>query len=142
MTDQKPPSTLSTLSGNITAGDISGSTGVAIGHGAQATVTQTDSMTNDEIAQAFALLTQKVNTLPDGPDKAVAQSAIQALETEAHKGEQVDESSLHKWLNFLAETAPDVWEVVIDTFLHPIKGLSTIFKKVAERAKAEREAKK
>lgn len=136
MTDEPKPSTPASPDSSIKVGDISNVTGVAIGHGAQATVTQVSSGMRDEIARAFAALTQKANALPEGPEKSVAQSAVKALETEARKGEQADEGNVGKWLNFLAQTAPDIWEVAVDTFLNPVKGLGTAFKKIAERAKA------
>ncbi len=121
----------------INVGNITNSTGVAIGPNAQATVTQAS---GGDLDQVFAVLLDKVKALPDGPDKGIAQNAVQGLESEARKGERANESTISKWLNFLAQTAPDAWEVAVDTFLHPIKGLSTAFKKIAERAKAGRSA--
>ncbi len=126
---------------HIEVGDITNATGVAIGHGARATVTQVSSGMSDEVAGAFAALMQKVDDLPGNLDKAVAVSAIKVLEAEAAKGEEAEERDVGRWLNFLAQAAPDVWEVAVDTFLNPIKGLGTAFKKIAERAKAERGAK-
>ncbi len=120
----------------ITVGDVSG-TGIAIGRDARAEVTQ--GLSGDEIARVFAALTQEVDALPQGPDKAVAQSAVQGLQDEAKKGDQAQESAVRRWLNFLAQTAPDAWEVAVRTFTHPIQGLSLVFQKVAARAKAERE---
>lgn len=125
-------------SGNITVGDINYATGVAIGHGAQANVTQSSGAMNDELARAFAALIEKVNALPDGPDKSAAESAVKGLQAEAEKGEKADESAVRKWFGFLAGTAKDVFDVAVDTFVHPIKGLSTVFQKVAARAKEER----
>lgn len=55
--------------GDIRVGDISDGKGIAVGHGAQATVTQTTGATVDEIATAFRVLQHKVSTMPDGPDK-------------------------------------------------------------------------
>ena len=125
---------------DIRVGDISGGTGIAIGPQAQATVIQSSAAPADEIAQAFAALQQKVADLPEGPDKSVAQNAVGALEAEARKGEQATESAVQKWLSFLAETAPDVWEVAVDMFTNPIKGVGTVFRKISDRAKAERAA--
>src|SRR5215813_6557347 len=71
----------------IKVGNISGGTGFAIGHGAKSTVTLTSGLTADEITGLFNVLQQKVSALPDGPDKSVAQNAVQALEAEARKGE-------------------------------------------------------
>ena len=75
-------------SDHITVCDVTQSTGVAIGRGAQATVTQTSGASAEEIAKIFATLTAKVNTLPDGPDKSVAASAVQAFQDEAQKGDK------------------------------------------------------
>ena len=80
-----------------------------------------------------------VSTINDEANKRVAESAIETLEAEARKGEQADESTVRKWMNFLAETAPDAWDVAIDFFINPIRGVGTVFKKIAERAKLERE---
>ena len=102
MTDESKPSTPPTSDSSIKVGDISNTTGVAIGHGARATVTQVSTGMSEEAVKAFATLTRKVNSLPDGPDKSVAQSAMKALEAEAGKGDQADESTVSKWFNFLA----------------------------------------
>ena len=126
---------------SITIGDISGGTGFAIGKGAKAVVNQHVGDDADQIVIVFEKLKQMVSTIKDNADKKVAESAIEMLETEARKGDAADESTIKKWLNFLAETAPDAWEVAIDFFINPIRGVGTVFKKIAERAKLEREAK-
>ena len=122
----------------ITVGNIDQSSGVAIGRNAQATVTQTSGASIDEIAKVFATLTAKVNALPDGPDKTVAASAVKALQDEAQKGDQASESNVSKWFGFLAQSAPDAFEVALATFANPIAGLGMAFKKIADRAKQER----
>lgn len=122
---------------NITVGDISNATGVAIGHGAQATVTQIGA-SKDEIAKAFAAILGKVNALPDSPDKDVAQSAVKALEAEARKGAQADEKAVTKWFGFLAETAADAWDVAVSTLANPILGVGKVFQLIAAKAKEEK----
>jgi hypothetical protein len=124
----------------IKIGNISGGTGFAIGPGAQAYVSQTTGAAADEIAKAFKALQQEVNSMPDGAERNVAESALKSLETEARKGEAASESQVQRWMNFLADTAPDAWEVAVDVFTNPIKGVSTIFRKIAEKARAERNA--
>lgn len=121
---------------NIKVGDISDSMGVGIGKNVNVEVTQGASA--EEIAKAFSTLLQAVQAKPAGPEKAVAQTAVQGLEEEAAKGEGAEESKVQKWFDFLGQMAPDVWEVAVDTFTNPIKGVSTVFNKVAERAKAEK----
>lgn len=124
--------------GSIRVGNINNATGIAIGPGAQAAVIHGG--LSDEAGRAFAEITARVDALADGFDKAMAGSAVKALEAEAGKGERAEERSVVKWLDFLAQTAPDAWEVAADTFLNPIRGLGTAFRKVAERARAERKA--
>jgi hypothetical protein len=117
---------------------ITGSSDISIGDIQNvASVEQSASTTDEEIIKAFASLMQKVNSLPESSDKNDARSAVKALEAEASKGDGAQEKTVRKWINFLLDTAPDIWQVAIDTFIHPIKGLSTVFQKVAERAKAE-----
>ena len=88
-----------------------------------------------ELSHIFSKLSVLVEKLPEGPEKSIAQNAIQALEAEAIKGDNAEEAKIGRWFNFLAETAPDVWEVAVDSFIIPIRGISTAFRKIAERAK-------
>lgn len=118
---------------NITVGDITDTTGVAIGKDNQVTVTQGASA--EEIAKAFSILLEKVQVMPESPEKAMVQTAVQGLEAEAERGEEAEEGKVQKWFTFLGNMAPDVWEVAVHTFTNPIMGVSTVFKKVAERAK-------
>jgi len=94
----------------------------------------------DEIARAFAPVEEKVKAMPAGPPRDDAGAAVEKLKAEAGKGDQAEESTVRRWLNFLAEAAPDAWEVAINTMINPIAGVSTVFKKIAERAKAEKAA--
>lgn len=108
---------------------------IAVGRGAKAVVTHNASDMSEEVKKTFAALMEKVESMSDGSDKEVAQSAVKALEIEAQKGDDAKEDNVKKWLAFLAQVAPDVWEVAVSTFLNPIQGLSLAFQKVAQRAK-------
>ncbi|MBN1887771.1 MAG: CHAT domain-containing protein [Thermoflexales bacterium] len=99
-------------------------------------ITTTSGMTGDDLAKVFATLTQKVNAMPDGPDKDIAKSAVQGLEAEAKKGEAASEGQVSRWLTFLAQTAPDAWQVAVETFKNPIQGLGLAFQKIAQKATA------
>jgi RNase H-fold protein (predicted Holliday junction resolvase) len=93
------------------------------------------------IAEAFERITQAVNAMPDSAKKTTVQGAVAGLKEEADKGDKADESAVHQWFNTLAQWAPDAFEVAINTFINPISGLSTAFKKIAEYAK-QQQAKK
>lgn len=124
----------------ISVGAIINGTGIAIGHGAQVTVTQSMNTASDEIARAFMLITQKIENLPPGPTKEFGRAAVAELKTEALKGEKANEESVRKWFEFLIGMSDDLWEVMVSTFVSPITGLSLVFKKIAERAKEMRAA--
>ncbi len=116
--------------------DISGSKNVRLS-GISNTVTNEEALTGgDEIEKAFAVILLAVTRLPKGSDKTEAEQAVQSLAKEASKGEEAREKTVSKWMTFLLETAPDVFEVAVETFLSPIKGLSLVFQKVAKKMKA------
>ncbi|MCC6192822.1 MAG: hypothetical protein IT318_27700 [Anaerolineales bacterium] len=124
--------------GSITVGDISNAKGVAVGHGASATVTEGGGASINEIVRAFATIHESIAKVADGPNKTMAQQAVQGLEVEAKKGEKADESNVGTWFNFLAQAAPDAFEVAVAAFANPIAGLSLAFKKIADRARQEK----
>lgn len=124
----------------VEVGNISGVSGQVNIAGRDVNANQYAGASTDQISQAFAAMYEKVSAMPDGPDKTIAQSAVEALETEAKQGEDAEESKVQKWLSFLAETAPDVFEVAVATFTNPPKGVGLVFKKIAERVKAEKGA--
>ncbi len=126
--------------GDIKVGNVNG-VGIAIGHGARVSVNQQTGLAADEAARLFTLLTQKVNALPESATKEDAQEAVKKLKTEAQKADQADEGRVYRTLEFLVEILPDAWEVTVNTILNPLAGLNTVFKKIAERVKAEKEKK-
>lgn len=125
---------------NITVGNITNATGVVVGHGSSSTVNQSG-LSGEEIAKVFSTLYERIEAMPTGPAKEDARDAVKKLEVEAHKGEKADESRVQRWFSFLAETAPDVWEVAVQTFINPIKGVSLVFQKIAARAKEKQQKK-
>jgi hypothetical protein len=123
---------------SYTVGDIKDSSNVVVGKNNQITFSQGASA--EEIANAFSKILAALQEMPEGQKKADVTEAVQGLVDEAQKGEVADESKVLEWISFLGEIAPDIWEVAVDTFTNPVKGVSTVFKKVAERAKAEKGA--
>ena len=120
---------------NISMGDVTGSN-IVVGNNNRVSLTHGASM--EDFVKVFALITEKIGAMPDGPKKKMAETAVQGLEEEAAKGDDADETKVKEWMNFLAETASDAFDVAVASFTNPIAGLSMVFKKVAERAKAEK----
>lgn len=92
-----------------------------------------------EIAAAFAKLQTALEAKPDTPEKMVATQAVKGLEEEAKKGAQASEETIQKWFQFLLTTLPDVGQVAVETYMNPIKGLSTAFQKTAKKASRTQE---
>ena len=115
-------------------GSVSGSNIVT---GNNNRVTLTHGASTDEVANAFSTIFAAIQAKAETPEKVMAQTAVQGLEAEASKGEEAHEVTVQKWIEILGNMYPDIWEVAVDTFTNPVKGLSTVFKKVAEKAKAE-----
>lgn len=114
---------------SVSGGDFVGRDKITTGGGADTAV----------ILEAFAQLIEKIESMPAGPDKIIAEQAVGALKEEALKPEpEVQESKVQKWFNFLAQTAPDAFDVAIETFKNPIKGISSVFQKIAQRAREEK----
>ncbi len=130
--------TQDTLGQNMKVGDITGSTGVAVGNSARSNVTQSSGTDPQAIARTFTELIRKINQLADEDQKADAQDALKKLQEEARKGEQPSEGRVRKWLDFLADLSPEIFDMVVASFTSPLSGLSTAFRKIAERAEEER----
>jgi hypothetical protein len=103
----------------ITVGDISGSTGLAIGRGAQASVTQ--GISAAELEKLFTPLLAAVHQAP--PEKQVeAQQKAEALKTELAKGDQADDSVVGKLVDGLVSLVPGAVEAVVSLFATPVLG--------------------
>ena len=48
---------------------------------------------------------------------------------------------MRRALEFLMEVLPHAWEMTVNTIINPLMGINTVFKKIAERVKVEREKK-
>ena len=103
----------------ITVGDISGSTGIAIGRGAQATVTQ---RTNGvDLATMFAVLHEQMGDL-SAAKKAAVQGQLSALEGETAKGEQADPDIVGELVQSMAKAAPNLIEGLVSIFTSSLVG--------------------
>jgi hypothetical protein len=120
----------------ITVGDISG-TGVAIGRGARAAVTQ--GLGGAEIARLFEAVYQKIEARPEDPDvdKAELTQTVEKIQREAAKGEAANPNKVERWLKTLGMMAPDILEVTAACLLNPIAGIGTVIRKVVEKAGEE-----
>ncbi|MBI5051781.1 MAG: hypothetical protein HZB52_00735 [Chloroflexi bacterium] len=82
-------------------------------------------------------------------DKKDLKETVAKIETEAKKieeqtkkGEEPDTSRLEKFVNTLAVMGPEIFEVATTTLVNPLGGIGLVLKKIGEKAKLEKQAKK
>lgn len=110
---------------------------IAAGRGAQVSIRSGSS--EESIRRAFEPIYRQIHDLPEekAPEREMIADTVKDIEAEVVKKEEADESKLARGFKLLAVMAPDILEVTIDTILNPLKGISTVVRKIAERAQAE-----
>lgn len=101
----------------ITVGDISGSTGIAIGRGAQSNVNQ--GVASADLAAIFAPLAQAIQSAPADRRDEAAQK-VQQLQAEAAKGDKADDRRMAKLIDSLAELVPGAVSTLVGIFATPL----------------------
>ncbi len=92
-----------------TVGNITGSSGIAIG--TQATVT---------ITQLFEPLQAAATSLPTAETRANVEQQIDLLQREIEKGESADDEKMADLIDAIAETAPTAVEGIVNLFTNAI----------------------
>jgi hypothetical protein len=123
----------------INVGNISNSSGIAIGRGAKATVTQ--GLSQEDMARLFATIYREIQSRAPDPTvkKEQITEIVQKIEKETVKGPQANESSIEHWLKNLAKMAPDILDVTIACLVSPATGIAAAIRKIAQKVKAEAE---
>jgi hypothetical protein len=121
----------------ISVGNISGSKGIAIGRGAQATVTE--GVSGADLVKLFETVYKQIEARPEESDvdKEELADTVQKIEKEAAKGEEARPKKVERWLKFLAGMAPDIAKVTAAALAHPAAGIGTAIALIAEKFKGE-----
>jgi hypothetical protein len=107
------------LGDEITTGEVSG-TGIAIGRGARANLTQ--GISPRDLEPLFAPLLAAVAREAPAEAKAEAVQQVQELKTEVAKGKQADIGKVDKLVDGLVGLVPKAVGTVVSTFASPILG--------------------
>ncbi len=81
-------------------------------------------------ASALASMYQKVEQLPDSPEKIKLIETLKILEG---KGDDADEAEVEGLMQNVVEVLPDAAEIIISTLINPASGVTTLVQKVASR---------
>jgi len=97
----------------------------------------TTGMTGADAAALFGAIYRQIDARPDTTpeDRKEMADIVRKVEGEAGKGDDADEGRLLRWLRFLADMAPDIWDVTVATLANPAVGVATVIQKVAARAR-------
>jgi hypothetical protein len=122
------------MSGNVSHGGIS-----IQGSNATVTIHQSSGSEAKDVAALFETLYQHIEARPDDPnvDKQELVESVQKIQEEASKGEQVNETKLTRWMDYLNKMAPDIVDVALASLGGPVSGVTAVLKKVADRARSE-----
>jgi hypothetical protein len=120
----------------INVGNISNSSGIAIGRGASASVSQ--GLSGRDLDRLFASVYQAVQARPPEPgvNKEQITAIVREIQGEAAQGEQASPSKVETWLHRLVKMAPDIFDVTVASLTSPAAGIAAVIRKVAERVKA------
>ena len=122
------------MSGNVSSGGIS-----IQGSNAQVNIHQSSGLDAKDVAALFEKLYQHIESRPPDPnvDKKEIVESVKKIQEEASKGEQVNETKLTRWINYLNEIAPDIVDVALASLGGPVSGVTAVLKKIADRARQE-----
>ncbi len=117
----------------ITVGHISGGY-VAIGPGAQVTVSQ--SVVSNEITWLFETLYQRIEIRIADPDveKEELIEIVGKIQQELVRGEQANPKKIERWLNNLAQIAPDISKAAVAGLIQPDAGVPPLIRQIAAKA--------
>ena len=99
----------------------------------------TTGLSAEEVARLFEPIYKQIDTRRNTSqqDKDDLKADVKDVEAEIAKAENADVSFLERRLRNLKRMAPDILEVVVNTFTNPGLGVATAILKVLEKAKAE-----
>jgi Caspase domain len=107
----------------ISVGNISGSSGIAIGRGAQAKVNS--GVQSSDLTDLFAIIYGQIDAHSGDPsDREEVRQNVQRIEQEVGKGDAANQDRLKRWLTAVKDLAPDIFSALIRTLLNPATRLS------------------
>lgn len=141
--DKTAPTGGDRVGGDVTTiGNITGSTGVAVGRGASVTVDQsrntyTFTQTFNEAVEKLAALPAENPAITPALVEQAQQELVEVIAPEVAKGDAANEGFLMERFRNLATMGPDILDVVTATLTNPAAGVALTVRKIAERARAD-----
>jgi hypothetical protein len=105
----------------IVFSDLGGSSGVAIGRGAQSSILQQQAVRQPDLVELFRSVYLSIQLRPDEPGigKDELVELVQHIQDEALKGDQANSQRLERWLKQLEQVASDVFQQTVELLASP-----------------------
>jgi hypothetical protein len=105
----------------IVLSDLGGSSGVAIGRGAQSSIVQQQSARQPDLVELFRSIYLRIQLRPDEPGigKDELVQLVQHIQDEVLKGDQANSQRLERWLKQLEQVASDVFQQTVEVLASP-----------------------
>jgi hypothetical protein len=94
---------------------------------------------NQAVTEVFDAIYRAISKKSDANAKMKGLDALKELQQQAKLADDADEDKITSSLETLRTWLPDIFEVALQTFLNPVKGLSTVFQKIANKLMAHME---
>jgi hypothetical protein len=101
---------------NINVGNISGSSGIAIGRGASANVTTYHGSSAPDLSSHFQPLRDHLSQNAPEDERSYLNKVVSELQGEVEKGEQGDDGTISGAMQDIAEVVPSAKGVLLDLF--------------------------
>lgn len=94
---------------------------------------------HSEVSKLFAEIYDEIRAREADPNVEQVEivTTVNNIEQEVEKGSQASDQKVARWLGFLSEMAPDIYDVVVATLANPLVGISETIRKIAVKAQDE-----
>jgi len=107
----------------ISVGNISGSSGLAIGRGAQATVHS--GVQSSDLTDLFAVIYRQIDARINDPvDRGEVRQNVERIEQEVGKGDAANQDRVKRWMAAVKDIAPDIFAALVRALLNPAAQIS------------------
>jgi len=117
----------------LSVGNITGSSGIAIGSGAQASVTT--GLRGNELATLFQAIHQQIQARPHDAavDKAELTTTVERIQQEVAKNDEANPIKVERWIGGLTETAPEIANAVVSGLRSASARLGSAIRQLVDR---------
>lgn len=92
-----------------------------------------------ELTKMFGQIKQQIEARPYDPDvdKSELNDIVEKIEQEVKKGEASNPTKVERWLQFLATTSDDIFQVTAAALVNPLSGVAKAIQLIAQKVQKE-----